>query len=132
MVGSGEQLQQPVYVEDVVEGILAAVRCPAALGRAYALAGPQALTYNQLIDQVGFHVKCKPVKIHLPLSLALAGVWTAERLGRKVSVGRAQLLRQQEDKSCSIEAARNEFGFAPLSFAAGLAQVCRQKDSAAG
>ena len=121
--GTGRALQQPVYVEDVVAGLLAAAQRSGTAGKAYALAGAEALTYERLIDMVGETVGVKPVKVHVPVSLALAGVWCLERLGVRLGVGSEQILRLQEDKVFSVEEARADLGYEPLSFAEGLARV---------
>lgn len=121
--GSGRALQQPVHVEDVVEALLAALQRPGAIHRVYNLAGPEPLTYDQLIDQVGAAVGVRPVKLHLPVGLALAGLWGARRLGMRPGLEAEQVCRLQEDKSCSIAAARTDLGYAPRPLAVGLAQI---------
>lgn len=121
--GDGRALQQPLHVEDLVEALLAAARSPAALRRSYDLAGPEPLSYNALIDQVGAALGISARRIHLPLSLVLAGLWVARKAGLGPDLEPEQFLRLQEDKHCSIEAARAELGFAPRPLAAGLAQI---------
>jgi nucleoside-diphosphate-sugar epimerase len=123
--GHGRALQQPLHVEDLVEALLAAARAPVALHRCYDLAGPEALSYNALIDQVGAVLGVKAHKIHLPLSLVLAGLWVARKAGLDPGLEAEQFRRLQEDKNCIIDAARTDLGFAPRSLADGLAQVYR-------
>jgi len=121
--GSGKARQQPVYVEDVVAGILAAAQRPGTVGRTYALAGAQVLTYDRLVDMVGAAVGVKPVKLHLPVFLGLAGAWCLERLGAQMGIDGEQIRRLQEDKAFSIEETRADLGYAPLTFAEGLARI---------
>lgn len=121
--GDGRALQQPLHVGDLVEALLAAARAPAALRRCYDLAGPEALSYNALIDQVGTALGLKARKVHLPLSLVLAGLWLARKTGLVPDLEAEQFRRLQEDKHCAIDAARADLGFAPRSLAAGLAQI---------
>lgn len=121
--GKGRGLQQPVYVEDLVSAILAAAERPAALGQCYAVAGPEALSYDELIDRVGAAVGVRPIKVHLPLSLILAGMRLLAGLGLRLGIEREQILRLQEDKAVSIEAARADLGYQPLALAEGLARI---------
>ena len=121
--GDGQALQQPVYVEDVVSGILSALQSKEALGKCYALAGAEPLTYDQLIDAVGAAVGVRPVKVHIPVRLALGVLRLLARVGIRAGIDREQVLRLQEDKAFSIEPARNELGYAPLGFSEGLARI---------
>ena len=121
--GSGKYLQQPVYVEDVAESILAALQRPQAIGKSYALAGPEALSYNRLIDLVGAAIGVKPVKIHLPVGLSLAGLWCLQKFGVCVGVDMEQIRRLQEDKSFSIAEAQADLSFRPVNFEEGLAEI---------
>ena len=124
--GSGRHLQQPVYVEDVVGGILTALERPQTIGKSYALAGPEALTHNQLIDLVGEVVGVRPVKMHIPVGLALAGFWCLKKVGMQVGIDADQIRRLQEDKSFSIAEAQADLDFAPVKFGEGLARIYRK------
>ena len=124
--GSGRHLQQPVYVEDVVAGILAAVQRPHTIGRTYALAGPEAFSYNRLIDLVGTAVGTTPVKLHIPTGLARVGLWCVGRTRIRLGIEPEQILRLQEDKSFSIASARRDLGYAPLRFEEGLTKIYGQ------
>jgi len=120
--GSGEYLQQPVYVEDVVQAIQRAMAKP-PIGAVYAIAGAQAISYNALIDQVGAAIGVRPLKLHLPVKWVLAGLWGLQRLGLGIAMKREQILRLQEDKSYSIEAAQRALDYAPLNLAEGLKRI---------
>ena len=121
--GGGRPLQQPVYVDDVVDAVLAAAERPEAAGKGYALAGPHALSYNQMIDLVGAALGVRPVKLHLPVAVGRAALWALRRVGISPGIDAEQILRLQEDKAVSIAAARQDLNFAPVSFEAGLARI---------
>ena len=121
--GNGEYLQQPVYVEDVVNVLLAVLERPWAGGRSYAIAGAEALTYNCLIDRVGEAVGVRPRKMRIPLKTALAGLWLAKRIGVSPSIDAEQIRRLSEHKVYSIAAAQADLDYTPLTFASGLAQI---------
>jgi len=121
--GSGRQLHQPVYVEDVVDAILACLTGENLVGRSYDLAGAAPLAYDELIDLIGDAVGVRPLKLHLPVGISLAALWGARRLGIPVPVTAAQVRRSQENKVADIEAVRTELGVRPLAFREGLARV---------
>jgi len=118
--GDGLSLQQPVYVEDVVDAILAALVRPAVEGRAYAVAGERALTYRELIGAVGEAAGVSPHIVRLPVRWALN---LLRRCGLPSGIEPEQILRLQEDKAFSIEETRRDLGYAPLDLQRGLAQV---------
>ena len=121
--GSGRSLQQPVYVDDVVDAILAAVERPESAGKSYALAGPSALTYNQIVDQVGAVLGVRPVKLHLPVAIGRAALWCMRQAGMRPGIDAEQILRLQEDKAVSIAPAQQDLGYAPLPFQEGLIRI---------
>lgn len=121
--GSGRHLQQPVFVDDVVGAILATLaRGP---GGEYALAGPRALPYNEVIDLVGAAVGVQPLKLHIPVRLALAACHLARIVPFELSLDTEQVRRLQEDKCYSIDAATQDLGFTPLGFEAALSRIYR-------
>ncbi len=123
--GRGEHLLQPVHVDDLAAGIVAAWREPAAAGHAYALSGAAPLTLNAVIDAAaraaGRHVR----RVHAPLGpVAWAlGVW--ERFGVPLPIRREQVLRLAEDKAFDHDAAARDLGFAPRPFAVGIGEEAR-------
>jgi NADH dehydrogenase len=112
-----------VYVEDVVSAILACRGNRVAVGATYALGGADALSFEALVDRVGAAVGVRPVKVHLPLGACLAALRLLRRLGVHPGLGPEHLLRLQEDKSCSIAAARADLGYSPLTVAEGLERI---------
>ena len=112
-----------MYVEDVVDAILACLTCDDTVGKCYDLAGAAPLTYNELIDQVGRSVGVCPMKIHLPVGISLAALWGARCLGIPVPITGAQVRRSQEDKTADIDSARTQLGVRPLAFSDGLARI---------
>jgi nucleoside-diphosphate-sugar epimerase len=121
--GSGRHLQQPVFVDDVVGAILASLaRGP---GGEYALAGPRALSYNEVIDLVGNAIGVRPLKLHIPVHLALAVCHLARILPIELALDGEQVRRLQEDKCYAIDAAAEDLDFAPLGFEAALTRIYR-------
>lgn len=120
VVGDGESLQQPVYVEDLARAVVRAVETPASVGQFYDIAGAEPLTYNEVIDTTARILNRRVTKIHLPVRLCAAVVVLSGRAGVRSPLSREQALRLNEDKAFSIEKARRELGYTALSFEDGM------------
>jgi nucleoside-diphosphate-sugar epimerase len=117
--GGGKGLQQPVHVDDVAAAIVGALDAPASIWRSYDLAGPDALTFRQVVVDAGGAVGRKVFTVGVPLAPVIAVARLAERFGR-APLRSEQLERLEEDKAFDISAARADLGFAPRSLADGL------------
>jgi uncharacterized protein YbjT (DUF2867 family) len=118
--GSGRHLQQPVHVDDVAAAIACSALTPLATGRTYTVAGPQALSYNQVIDAVAAAVGRRVLKVHLPASPVVAALSRLESVGIKLPIKSEQVLRLEEDKVFEIADAVRDLGFSPRSFQEGV------------
>lgn len=80
--GDGTYELQPVHVADVADAFAQALTLEAAHEQTYVAAGPDRLSYLEVLDRIacGAGLEPKP-KIHVPLSLARLGVSTVGRLG---------------------------------------------------
>ncbi len=121
--GNGRALSQPVYVDDVVTAALACLVRPSTAGKTYALAGPNALSLNDIVAALGRALEVRPRKVRIPVGVAMAGLRCLSLLGVNAPVTTEQVLRSQEDKVSSIEAARSDFGFDPIDFDEALARI---------
>src|SRR6516165_10590761 len=80
MFAWGETKLQPVYVEDVAEGI---ARVLAGAGRnaaSYEFAGSRVYTYEELVRTVADRIKVRPRLVPLPFALWRILAWGAEFL----------------------------------------------------
>ncbi len=68
VVGDGGYRLAPVFVDDVVDGLCAALRAPAA-GRLFHLAGPEEITYLQLIDRLAAYFGTRPRRVRVPAAV---------------------------------------------------------------
>lgn len=120
--GSGKNLLQPIHAEDLAKALFAVYQNPEIEG-AYNLSGGTVVSFTELLALVSKVLGKSVRQISLPLYL---GVWSATLsetiLGRRSPVRREQILRLQEDKAFSHEAAQRDFGFSPRSLEVGLHQ----------
>lgn len=118
--GGGERLQQPVHVEDLAAALLAAATSDVAVRRTYDVAGPEPMTFRELVLEAAAAVGRKPVLLPLPLAPAIALVRQYERIAPRPRIKAEQLERLAEDKAFSIEPARADLGYQPRPFRDGI------------
>lgn len=128
--GSGERRQQPIYVEDLAKGIVDCLEVEATFGQAYNLSGAQPIAFNEIVDQTCNALGIRRLKIHLPPGPALGIARLLRRLQKRPWIKEEQILRLNEDKCFDHSAAARDFGFAPLSFEAGIQREVTRAKSA--
>jgi 2-alkyl-3-oxoalkanoate reductase len=120
ILGDGSYRLSPVYVDDVIDAVVAALDAPAAVGRTYVLAGPDEMTYLELVERLEEALGLpRRRRVHVPLAAARLLIFAASRLGVGGYVP-DQIPRLLLDKSSDSAAAVRDLGFAPRSLAEGL------------
>jgi uncharacterized protein YbjT (DUF2867 family) len=117
----GRTLQQPVHVDDLCQAILAALDREIAARREYDLGGPEAIRLSALIREAARALGRPVWLIPVPLSPAYASAVAARRMKLPFPISPEQVLRLMESKAVDIGPARRDLGFAPRSFADGVA-----------
>ena len=118
--GDGESLQQPIFVDDVAQAVLLALRTDTTIGKSYNIAGKDPLTYNQVIDTVAAALGRRVWKLHLPYRMIVRALQFTERMRLRLPIKAEQVLRLNENKAFSYEEAQRDFGFTSRSFDAGI------------
>ncbi len=120
MFGSGENLWQPVYYEDLAQGVVAAFEREEAVGQIYDLPGAQALSYIELVRVAARALGRSPRIVSIP-------AWPVHRMLEVVETARIplpikseQVLRLSEDKAYPYEKAKKELGYFPRTFEEGV------------
>jgi NADH dehydrogenase len=114
IIGDGTSLTQPIWVEDVVSCLVAALRQPETAGRTYELGGPEAYGFEQLLDLVAEREGLvDPPKVHLPVSLVRPTAAVLSRLTSRFPITPDQLAMLTEDNVCDIAEMQRTFGIAP-------------------
>ncbi len=123
--GNGEHLVQPVHVDDLAAGIVAASRREAAIGKAYALSGAEPLSLNATIDAAATAVGRRVRRIHCPLRPVARVLGMCEAIGLRLPIKREQILRLAEDKAFDHDDAARDLAFAPRPFTEGVSAEAR-------
>jgi uncharacterized protein YbjT (DUF2867 family) len=118
--GGGRHLQQPVQVADVADAVLAAAERPGTAGCCYDVAGPEPLTFAELLRISACAVASRTRFVPVPLTPLVAMARGYERLSQHPKISAEQLRRLAEDKAFVIEDAERDLGYAPRPFRAGI------------
>lgn len=120
VIGSGLSKLQPVSVKDVAACAVKSLADPRAQNQIFEIGGPQAYTYNELLDVVAKVMLKKRMKIHLPLALMRPVVRLLEIMLTNPPVTSEQLIMLQEDNVCDNRKLIGTFGIALLPLEAGI------------
>lgn len=117
MIGDGETLIHPVYVDDLVDGMILAYDSPKSAGRVYILAGEKYVTLNEWVSIIATAAGVKVSPIHIPY-LPVAAIAALMEFVMKPFGLEPPLFRRRVDffvknRAFSIERARRELGYEP-------------------
>jgi len=124
--GGGTRLQQPVHVADLADAVVAAVETPEAIGRAYDIAGPEAITFRRVVQEAAAGLGRRAFVVPVPAAPVLAVLRRFEAAGRPAPLKAEQVERLLEDKAFDIGPAERDLGYRPRSFRSGIAAEARQ------
>ncbi len=121
LFGSGENLWQPVYYEDLTRGLYAALTKQGTDGQIYDLPGPRPLAYLELVRTAADALGKSTRIVRIPAEPVRRALVVAESMGLALPVSSEQVLRLREDKAYPYEKAREELDYAPRAFKEGVA-----------
>ncbi len=104
--GTGKNLMQPVYIDNLTAFMLHSIKDKTSIGRVYDVAGPEELTFDEIIDKIASSIGRHALKVHIPLGLIGAGAALAETLLASPPVTRAELPMLAEDNITKDNALR--------------------------
>jgi dihydroflavonol-4-reductase len=127
MAGRGTGRQTPVYIDDLVDGLLAA-SARGARGMIYHLAGPEIMTVSEMARAIAEACGKKIPRFHLPLLPARVSAFLLEKSfslwGKEPPLSRPKLSFFTHSKPLSIDRARRDLGFEPRTdFRTGIGRA---------
>ncbi len=115
VVGAGDSLFQPIWVEDVITCFVRALDLPETIGQTYDLGGPESYRFRDLVDLVAAAEGVRKPQLHLPVPLLHSAAATLGRLLPRFPVTTEELAMLQEDNVCDIGPMTRAFGITPVS-----------------
>jgi NADH dehydrogenase len=122
VIGDGSYRMHPIFVGDLVAAMLRAIDSVATFGQTYEMGGPEALTYDEILDCLMERLRIKALKIHVPLGVCEIIARAVQAASRHPIIFVDQVLAQRAPVRCDIGPAQRDLGFEPLEFRKGLAR----------
>ncbi len=120
VVGDGEQRRSMVYVDNLVDGVIAAELTPAARGRGYWVADERAYTVNEIVATVGRALSDEGLSVKAPSMRVPAIVGRIAEVGDRIVQGLGRYQQQlhvlgemNHTIACDISVTRRELGYEP-------------------
>lgn len=117
-----KQLQQPVFVGDVVDAIITSLKTDKLkTGKPYFIAGPQEERISEVIDGTTIY-PFKPLKLRIPAALMRIAVALYQKAFPGSPINKDHMLKQQKVYHFDISEAQKDFGYNPkkISEAMGI------------
>lgn len=116
-VGSGQTYRHPIYISDMVNGFEIAAKHENAPGEIFIMAGPKAVTIEELANGIAECVGVEPPTLRFPKALVWTGVVGLEAIAkitsRKAPFSRRSIKFYTGNTAFSIERAEKLLNFKP-------------------
>lgn len=127
MIGDGKTLAHPVYVDDLVEGIILAYESKSAPGRIYIIGGEKYITLSEWVDAIAREAGVTLANAAIPLWPVTMAAIMCEAVCRPFKI-EPPIFRRRVDffvknRAFSIERAKAELGYTPKT---GLADGAKR------
>jgi nucleoside-diphosphate-sugar epimerase len=120
VVGDGEQRRSMVYIDNLVDGVIAAELTPAAKGKGYWVADERAYTVNEIVATVGRALTEEGFNVEPPSTRLPAIAGRIAELGDRVVQGLGRYQQQlhvlgemNHTIACDISVTRRELHYEP-------------------
>ncbi|MGE0878007.1 MAG: SDR family oxidoreductase [Acidimicrobiia bacterium] len=116
----GRRLQQPVHVDDLAVAIVNALERHVAIGRCYDIAGPEPLTFAEVVAQAGQAIGRSPKIVPVPGRPVVLALRAYEKVAHRPRIRSEQIERLGEDKAFDITEAARDLDHRPRPFAVAI------------
>ena len=127
VIGTGTCKLSPVFIDDVVSAIASSIFNKELENETIVLAGPEELTYDDLVDRVAAYFGVKRIKLHLPAGLIRFGITVMAKLGMDILVP-DQISRLLCNKSFRIDLAKEKLDYSPRVLEEGIKNTTASND----
>ncbi len=120
MPGGGKCLQQPVHVDDLVDGIMRAWSKKIARKKIYTMSGKESEPLVDVVKTIAGKLHRKVWAISVPIMPFVLMLRFYERFTYNSNLKADQIQRLSEDKAFDHDLAKEDLGFKPRTFAEGI------------
>lgn len=120
--GNGENLMQPIYVEDLAESYFKVIiNKSKTFNKSYNLPGKEPISYMNLLKTVEKKLNKKIYFFKIPIGLSIIFIRFFQIIFLNIlPINASQIKRLSEDKVFSFKDARKDFLFDPMNFEDGI------------
>jgi nucleoside-diphosphate-sugar epimerase len=127
-VGSGKTLRHPIFIEDFLAGLELAASRPSSPGQVFILAGPRAVTIQELVEAIAFRLGKPAPRLRLPRVPVLLAAFAVEKahavLKKPSPLSRRSLKFYTGNTAFTTQRAQTVLGFKPkIELDEGLART---------
>jgi len=125
VMGHGQYQLQPVHIEDVARSFVMALDKSETVGKTYPCCGPQAYSYDEILDLIGSALGLSRVrKLHQPLCLMKPIVGFLQSIPL-FPMTHDQLQMLLEGNTCQDNSWSTDFGLALKNFKEGIEEYLK-------
>lgn len=124
--GNGNNLIQPIYIEDIADSIIQIIYNKKTYGKIYEIAGKDSLKYRDMLGIVRNKLKKHFRIIRLPLKFSKLLISIYAKISGNPSLTPGQIERMEIDKTYSYQRAAADFDFSPISFEDGIEKLIKE------
>jgi nucleoside-diphosphate-sugar epimerase len=118
IVGDGENFLHPIYINDVVEGLVKCAYTPGTAGKIYHLVGERPVSIREFASRIACALECNIQKPSLPVPLAIGIASILESISiipsNRLPLTRSRIKYMIENRVYSGTRAKNELDFEPM------------------
>ncbi len=116
----GRHLVQPLFVDDAADAFAAAAERREAAGPPLVLAGPESMTYAEMVGRCAAALGRRVVTLPVPVGPMAALAGAAAAIGLRLPLAAGEIRRAADDKSFDVGEMIHRLGVTPRPFADGL------------
>ncbi len=116
VIGKGKSRMQPIYVGDVAHCFYEAAVNDNISDKTYEIGGPDAISFNEILDTIMKVMQKNRFKMHLPVAMFKPLAFLMEKTSSNPPLCRDQLIMLREDNVCDITEMKRDFKIQPKPF----------------
>ncbi len=123
VVGNGRYRMQPVWLDDVAEVFAVALERPDLVGT-FDIAGPEQLTWHEMMDRLEAALGVRRPRIGVPLPLVRLGAMAGDLAPGLAPITSEQMQMLLEGATTEANAIESRFGIRPRPFGEVARELC--------